>query len=77
MQLQEGEKIVSCVSRGSATDDPYCSECGQVCYRVITISGAAGQSRNVALCGKHFMEALRDYPEIRSPLKLRRASQDS
>jgi hypothetical protein len=29
-----------------------------------SISDAAGQVRIVLLCGKHFIEALRDYPEL-------------
>ena len=48
----------------------YCSECSQIAFRVLHVkSGAA--DRQVGLCGAHFTDACRRYPEISLLVSLR------
>jgi len=64
MLWQHGEEVSNCLHPEFNKLDESCSECGAVCYRVIVISGTVGRSRQLSLCGKHFIEALQKYPEM-------------
>jgi len=67
MLLQQGETISDCLGPEFKKRDEPCAECGAVCYRVIVICGAAGHSRRWSLCGKHFIQALHEYPKDEYP----------
>jgi hypothetical protein len=62
LKLKPGEKITGCFFE--ATIDP-CLICGQIGYRILVIRSQSGEARRVPLCGRHYLEACRLYPEIR------------
>jgi hypothetical protein len=66
LKLAPGEEIVNCIVPAVNTlgEYPLCQVCGKVAYRVIAIS-ADGASRQVPLCGGHFISACLQEPALR------------
>jgi hypothetical protein len=66
LKLLPGETIVNCTVPAAETprEYPVCQVCGNVAYRVIVIQ-SGGETRQVALCGGHFISACLQVPALR------------
>jgi hypothetical protein len=67
--LRPGEKITSCSGLWSASDRVLdelgrCHACHRPTFRVVTIRSAAELERRAALCGRHFVLAVKRFPEL-------------
>jgi hypothetical protein len=64
MYLKHREKATRNSNRTADAGEQNCAECGQPCYRIIVVADVASQPRKLSLCGRHFIEALRKYPQL-------------
>jgi hypothetical protein len=62
---EDGETIAKCVvPTEHPWELPLCTECGQVAYRIVTVSAGEGTERTIPLCGRHFIQACLQFPEL-------------
>lgn len=67
--LRPDEKITSCSGLWSASDRVLeelgrCHACHRPTFRIVTIRSTAERERRTALCGRHFVVALKRFPEL-------------
>jgi hypothetical protein len=68
--LNPGDQITDCSGLWTPSDRmaaelAKCQGCGRPTFRVITICSAAMLERRAALCGRHFINTARVFPELR------------
>lgn len=68
--LNPGDQITDCSGLWTPSDRmaaelASCQGCGRPTFRVVTIRSAAMLERRAALCGRHFINAARVFPELR------------
>jgi hypothetical protein len=74
LNLEEAETVIACFRPSLSAFSPrpgYCCQerdCGRVPYRVTLIRSPKGR-RSVALCGLHFIEATKRYPQLGEKVK--------
>lgn len=69
--LKPGERVTDCSPLWTSGSDRVleeiagCNHCLRPTYRVIMVTSAAGLERRASLCGRHFAQAVRSFPELR------------
>jgi hypothetical protein len=68
--LKTGDTITECTGVWHASDRlaeelGRCHQCDRPTFRIITITSAEKLERRAALCGRHFIIAARELPELR------------
>lgn len=62
---EDGESITKCLIPTQRTwEVPLCRDCGQMAYRIFSVRAADGTERTVALCGRHYIKACVQFPEV-------------
>ena len=47
---------------GTPEEEP-CQECGAISYRVAVLGSKTRDERRIALCGRHFLQLLQEFPD--------------
>jgi len=70
LNLNAGEKITDCSALWASSDRVAeelgkCHSCNRPTFRVVTITSTAKLERRAALCGRHFVAAVKAYPQLK------------